>query len=386
MDIKQLRYFVEVARRRSFTAAAAALYVTQPALSRQIADLEDELGEVLFDKLQIPNPKKRKNKKYSTSAEILEELAENYEIAELILQYRKYTKLKSTYTDALPLLISPFDGRIHTTFNQTITATGRLSSSNPNLQNIPVRTEEGNKIRNAFVPKDRENYLIMSADYSQIELRLLAHISGDKHLIEAFRSGVDVHTLTASKVFDVPVEDVTKEMRYKSKAVNFGIIYGQSKYGLAKALDISWEEAEDFINKYFKNYPGVKKYMNEIVKLAEKQGYVESIYGRKRHLESELFSSNMQLREFGKRAAINHPMQGTAADLIKIAMIELNKKLKENNLESKMILQVHDELVLEVKKSEFEKVKSLVLESMELGQPFEVPLLVDVSAGGSWKE
>ena len=364
-------------------------------LERKIYDIAGEgfnlnsprqVGEVLFDKLQIPNPKKRKNKKYSTSAEILEELAENYEIAELILQYRKYTKLKSTYTDALPQLISQYDGRIHTTFNQTITATGRLSSSNPNLQNIPVRTEEGNKIRNAFVPKDIENYLIMSADYSQIELRLLAHISGDKHLIEAFRSGVDVHTLTASKVFDVPVEDVTKEMRYKSKAVNFGIIYGQSKYGLAKALDISWEEAEDFINKYFKTYPGVKKYMNEIVKLAEKQGYVESIYGRKRHLESELFSSNMQLREFGKRAAINHPMQGTAADLIKIAMIELNKKLKENNLESKMILQVHDELVLEVKKSEFEKVKSLVLESMELGQPFEVPLLVDVSAGGSWKE
>lgn len=364
-------------------------------LERKIYDIAGEgfnlnsprqVGEVLFDKLQIPNPKKRKNKKYSTSAEILEELAENYEIAELILQYRKYAKLKSTYTDALPQLISQYDGRIHTTFNQTITATGRLSSSNPNLQNIPVRTEEGNKIRNAFVPKDIENYLIMSADYSQIELRLLAHISGDKHLIEAFRSGVDVHTLTASKVFDVPVEDVTKEMRYKSKAVNFGIIYGQSKYGLAKALDISWEEAEDFINKYFKTYPGVKKYMNEIVKLAEKQGYVESIYGRKRHLESELFSSNMQLREFGKRAAINHPMQGTAADLIKIAMIELNKKLKENNLESKMILQVHDELVLEVKKSEFEKVKSLVLESMELGQPFEVPLLVDVSAGGSWKE
>ena len=364
-------------------------------LERKIYDLAGEgfnlnsprqVGEILFDKLQIPNPKKRKNKKYSTSAEILEELAENYEIADLILQYRKYTKLKSTYTDALPSLINPYDGRIHTTFNQTITATGRLSSSNPNLQNIPVRTEEGNKIRNAFVPSDRENYLIMSADYSQIELRLLAHISGDKRLIEAFKSGVDVHTLTASKVFDVPVEEVTKEMRYKSKAVNFGIIYGQSKYGLAKALDISWEEAEDFINKYFKTYPGVKKYMHEIVTLAEKQGYVESIYGRKRHLESELSSSNTQIREFGKRAAINHPMQGTAADLIKLAMIELNNKLKSGNLESKMILQVHDELVLEVKKSEFEQVKSLVLEAMELGQPFEVPLLVDVSAGGSWKE
>ena len=345
-----------------------------------------QVGEILFDKLKLENPKKRKSKKYSTSAEILEELAPEHEIAAKILQYRKYTKLKTTYTDALPTLINPVDERIHTTFNQTITATGRLSSSNPNLQNIPVRTEEGNKIRNAFVPKDRENYQIMSADYSQIELRLLAHVSQDKHLIEAFKSGEDIHTLTASKVFDVPVEQVTKDMRYKSKAVNFGIIYGQSKYGLAKALGITWEEAEDFINRYFKTYPGVKKYMKDIVQKAEQKGYVESIYGRKRHLESELSSSNSQIREFGKRAAINHPMQGTAADLIKLAMIALNNKLKENCLESKLLLQVHDELVLEVKKNEFDKVKNIVLESMELGQPFDVPLLVDISAGASWKE
>ena len=345
-----------------------------------------QVGEILFDKLKITPKKKRKSKKYSTSAEILEELAPDYKIADLILQYRKYTKLRSTYTEALPELINPVDCRIHTTFNQTITATGRLSSSNPNLQNIPIRTEEGNKIRNAFVPKDRENYLILSADYSQIELRLLAHISKDKHLIEAFKSGVDIHTLTASKVFDVPIEQVTKEMRYRSKAVNFGIIYGQSKYGLAKALGITWEEAEDFINKYFKTYPGVKKYMTSIVKSAEKKGYVESIYGRKRHLEDELNSSNVQIRDFAKRAAINHPMQGTAADLIKIAMIDLNKKLKENNLDTKMILQVHDELVLEVKKDELEKVESLVLEAMGLGQPFEVPLVIDISAGASWKE
>ena len=345
-----------------------------------------QVGEILFDKLKIESKKKRKSKKYSTSAEILEELAPEYKIADLILQYRKFTKLRSTYTEALPELINPVDNRIHTTFNQTITATGRLSSSNPNLQNIPIRTEEGNKIRNAFVPKDRENYLMLSADYSQIELRLLAHISKDKHLIEAFKSGVDVHTLTASKVFDVPIDEVTKEMRYKSKAVNFGIIYGQSKYGLGKALGITWEEAEDFINKYFKTYPGVKKYMTNIVKSAEKKGYVESIYGRKRHLEDELNSSNTQIRDFAKRAAINHPMQGTAADLIKIAMIDLNKKLKENNLESKMILQVHDELVLEVKKSELEVVKQLVLDAMGLGQPFEVPLVIDISAGASWKE
>ena len=344
-----------------------------------------QVGEILFDKLKLPTKKKR-GKKYSTSAEVLEELASEYEIADLILQYRKYTKLRSTYTEILPDLINPIDCRIHTTFNQTITATGRLSSSNPNLQNIPIRTEEGNKIRNAFVPKDRENYMILSADYSQIELRLLAHISKDKHLIEAFKSGVDVHTLTASKVFDVPIEEVTKDMRYKAKAVNFGIIYGQSRYGLAKALGITWEEAEDFINKYFKTYPGVKKYMNSIVKSAEKKGYVESIYGRKRHLEDELNSSNIQIRDFAKRAAINHPMQGTAADLIKIAMIDLNKKLKENNLDSKMIMQVHDELVLEVKKTELEQVKELVLEAMGLGQPFEVPLLIDISVGASWKE
>lgn len=344
-----------------------------------------QVGEILFDKLQLPT-KKKKGKKYSTSAEVLEELATEYKIAELILQYRKYTKLRSTYTESLPGLINPIDCRIHTTFNQTITATGRLSSSNPNLQNIPIRTEEGNKIRNAFVPRDRENYLILSADYSQIELRLLAHISKDKHLIEAFKSGVDVHTLTASKVFDVPIDQVTKDMRYKAKAVNFGIIYGQSRFGLAKALGITWEEAEDFINKYFKTYPSVKKYMKSIVKSAEKNGYVESIYGRKRHLEDELNSSNVQIRDFAKRAAINHPMQGTAADLIKIAMIDLNKKLQENQLESKMIMQVHDELVLEVKKSELEQVKDLVLECMGLGQPFEVPLLIDVSAGASWKE
>lgn len=345
-----------------------------------------QVGEILFEKLQLGTKKKKKGKKLSTSAEVLEELAQEYEIADLILQYRKFTKLRSTYTEALPGLINPIDGRIHTSYNQTITATGRLSSSNPNLQNIPIRTEEGNKIRNAFVPRDKRNYVILSADYSQIELRLLAHISGDKQLINAFKSGIDVHTLTASKVFDVPVEEVTKEMRYKAKAVNFGIIYGQSRYGLAKALGITWEEAEDFIKKYFKTYPGVKKYMTEIVTFAEKKGYVESIYGRKRHLETEMNSSNTQVREFAKRAAINHPMQGTAADLIKVAMIDLNNKLIENNLESKMIVQVHDELVLEVKKSELEQVKSLVLEAMELGQPFKVPLLVDISAGASWKE
>jgi len=262
-----------------------------------------QVGEVLFEKMGLKAKKKRGKTNYSTNAAVLEELAEEYEIAQLILDYRKFSKLKSTYTEALPALIDRTDNRIHTTYNQTVTATGRLSSSNPNLQNIPIRTEEGNKIRNAFVPGDRENCLILSADYSQIELRLLAHITQDKHLMEAFNSGVDIHTLTASKVFDVPVEDVTKEMRYKAKAVNFGIIYGQSKYGLAKALGISNAEAETFIEKYFATYPRVKAYMEGTVMQAEEQGFVETIFGRKRYLITELSSSNGMIREFAKRAA-----------------------------------------------------------------------------------
>lgn len=345
-----------------------------------------QVGQILFEKLNLKSSKKRGKSKNSTSAEVLNTLAEEYEIAKLLLEYRKYSKLKSTYTDALPTLIDAKDNRIHTTYNQTVTTTGRLSSSNPNLQNIPIRTEEGNKIRQAFVPKDKDNYMILSADYSQIELRLLAHVSGDVNLINAFKSGIDVHTLTASKVFEVPIEEVTKEMRYKAKAVNFGIVYGQSKYGLAKALGIKADEAEMFIDKYFLTYPRIKDYMNNMVALVEEQGYVETIMGRRRYLQSEINSSNSMIREFAKRAAINQPMQGSASDLIKLAMIDFVKKLKEHNLKSKMIMQVHDELVVEVEKSELDLVKKLILESMELGQPLNVPLLVDVNVGESWKE
>ena len=363
-------------------------------LERKIYEIADcgfninsprQVGDILFEKMGLKSKKKRVKGHYSTSAEILEDLANDYEIARLILEYRRYTKLKSTYTDALPALIDK-DGRIHTTFNQTITATGRLSSSNPNLQNIPVRTEEGNKIRTAFIPANKEKSLILSADYSQIELRILAHISQDKHLIEAFKSGIDVHTLTASKVFEVPIEEVTKEMRYKAKAVNFGIIYGQSKYGLAKTLGISNFEAETFINKYFATYPKIKAYMEATVKQAEIEGFVETIFGRKRYLKDELESSNTMIREFAKRAAINQPMQGTAADLIKIAMIDFSKKLKENKLKSKMILQVHDELVVEVEKDELDEVKKLIKQAMELNQPLAVPLVVDINTGDTWKE
>lgn len=341
-----------------------------------------QVAEVLFDKLEI----KSKKRKRSTSAEILEELANEYEICDFILQHRKFSKLRSTYTDSLPTLISERDGRIHTTYNQATTVTGRLSSSNPNLQNIPARTEEGNKIRQAFCPQDKENYVILSADYSQIELRLLAHVAQDEHLIEAFNNDIDVHTLTASKVFNVPIEDVTKDMRRKSKAVNFGIVYGQSKYGLAKALNISNDKAGEFIEKYFESYPKIRQYMTDKVDFAHENGYVETLWGRKRYLRAELSSANYQIREFAERAAINQPLQGTAADLIKKAMIDVDKELKSHNLKTKMVMQVHDELVFEVPKTELEEVKSLVTKCMELGQPLSVPLVVDINYGESWKE
>ena len=315
---------------------------------------------------------------------MLEELASEYPICRYLIDYRKYTKLRTTYTDALPLLVSLKDRRIHTTYNQTVTATGRLSSSNPNLQNIPIRTEEGNKLRNAFIAEN-ENDFILSSDYSQIELRLLAHVSGDENLISAFNSDVDVHSLTASKVFDVPVEQVTKEMRYKSKAVNFGIIYGQTRYGLAKALDIPAQEAQNFIDKYFMTYPKVKDYMENTVAFAYEHGFVETIFGRKRYLP-ELASPNRMIKEFAERAAINQPLQGTAADLIKMAMINVDKVFKENNLKSKMVMQVHDELVFEVVADELEQVKTLVKQEMQNVANLKVPLLVDINWGKSWKE
>ena len=343
-----------------------------------------QVAEVLFDKLELKTNKKKKTR--STSAEVLEELAQEYEICDYILQHRKFSKLKSTYTDVLPTLISKRDGRIHTTYNQALTVTGRLSSSNPNLQNIPIRTEEGNKIRSAFCAMDKENSLILSADYSQIELRLLAHVSEDEHLIHSFTSGEDIHTMTASKVFGVGLNEVTKEMRRRAKAVNFGIVYGQSKYGLAKNLGISNNEAQEFIDKYFETYPRVKEYMNYEIDFVNKHGYVETIFGRKRYLASELHSSNFQIREFAQRAAINQPLQGTAADLIKMAMIDVEKELEAKKLKTKMIMQVHDELVFEVPKDELETVKELVLKCMELNQPLRVPLEVDINYGSIWRE
>lgn len=345
-----------------------------------------QVAMILFEKLEIKPPKKGKTKTgFSTNVQVLEQLAPDYPIVEKIIEHRQISKLIGTYLDALPELIDPYDNRIHTSFNQTNTATGRLSSSNPNLQNIPARTQLGSKIREAFVPKNSD-YVILSADYSQIELRLLAHCSGDENLTKAFNDDVDVHTRTAASVFGVDENNVTKDMRYKSKAVNFGIIYGQTKWGLASSLKISADEAGLFIDKYFMTYPFVKKYMEETIVDAYEKGYVETIYGRKRYLGDELHSTTRQIKEFAQRAAINAPLQGSASDLIKMAMVELFNQLNKNGLKSKMILQVHDELVLEVHKSELETVKAMVVKSMELNQPLSVPLKVDVNVAENWKE
>ena len=344
-----------------------------------------QVGEILFEKMEIPPKGKVKTKTgYSTSAKVLEDLKNEHPIAALLISHRHYAKLKSTYVDALPALVNPKTGRIHTSFNQAITTTGRLSSSDPNLQNIPIRTEIGNRIRAAFVPADKGNSIIMSADYSQIELRLLAHISGDTTLVNAFKHGEDIHADTASKVFGVPIEEVTSEMRRKAKAVNFGIIYGQTAYGLSESLKIAPGEAKEIIDKYFETYPKVREYMFNTIKEAKEKGYAQTIYGRKRRLADDLNSRIRGIREFAERAAINSPLQGTAADMMKIATIKTHEALK--GFKSKIILQVHDELVLEVPKAELEEVKTLVVKSMELDQPLKVPLVVDVACGESWLE
>ena len=344
-----------------------------------------QVGDMLFGKMNLKAKGMKSKTGFSTNAKVLETLAEEHQVAKDILEQRHLAKLKSTYVDTLPELRSAIDGRIHASFNQTITTTGRLSSSNPNLQNIPARSELGNRIRGAFVAENKDN-LIISADYSQIELRLLAHISRDDNLIEAFCDDEDVHSATASKVFDVPIEEVTKDMRSKAKAVNFGIVYGQSRYGLASSLGISPFEAQEFIDRYFLTYPDVKKYMDDTIKFAYAHGYVETLYGRKRYLSSGLLSTNGKIQEAAQRAAINAPIQGTAADVMKLAMVRLQNDFEKNNIKSKIIIQVHDELVIETVNTELEKVKALVQKAMELDQPFLVPLKVDIHADKSWME
>ncbi len=343
-----------------------------------------QVGRILFEKLRYKYKKKSRGRvAYSTSAEVLEEIAERHEIASFILQHRKCAKLKTTYTDAFQNLINPIDKRIHTTYNQIITTTGRLSSSNPNLQNIPIRTEDGEKIRAAFVAK-KPYELLLSADYSQIELRLLAHISADESLCQAFLHDEDVHALTASKIFQVPLERVTRKMRMLAKTVNFGMIYGQTRFGLAKAIGTSTDEAQAFMDRYFSTYSGIKDYMNKMTERVVAEGCAETIFGRRRYFQNEINSSNAMIRDFAKRAAINFPMQGSAADLMKLAMIRFAKSLSENKLKSQLIMQVHDEMVVEVAKGELEIVRKLVREAMELDQPLSIPLLVNIKEGQTW--
>ncbi len=342
-----------------------------------------QLSFILFEKLGLPPIKKTKTG-YSTDAEVLETLSFSHEIAEKILDYRELTKLKSTYADALGALINPETGRIHTTFNQAVTSTGRLSSSDPNLQNIPIRTEEGRKIRAVFIPGE-ENSVIFSADYSQIELRVLAHFAKDPILVESFRKGEDVHARTAAMVFGVPLEDVTSEMRTKAKAVNFGIIYGISDFGLARGIKISRKEAAKFIESYFHHYKGVKEFLDAAVEKAREDGYVTTILNRRRYLP-DLQSKNVPRRKFAERTAMNTPLQGTAADIIKLAMVDMAKKLKARNLRTQMILQVHDELVFDVPEDELREVAELVRDTMENAVALDVPLKVDLSVGKNWLE
>ena len=340
-----------------------------------------QLGAILFDKLQLPVMKKTKTG-YSTDAEVLEKLAGQHAIIDTILEYRMLTKLKSTYLDGMIGLISPDTGRIHTTFNQMVTATGRLSSSEPNLQNIPIRTEIGRKIRELFVP-DEGFDCIMTADYSQIELRVLADMSGDENMIEAFAQNQDVHTRTASEVFEVPMSEVTPELRSRAKAVNFGIVYGISDYGLSRDTGVSRKEAGQYIENYFAKYHGVKAYMDKMVSDAHKQGYVTTLLGRRRYLP-DINSKNFNQRSFAERTAMNTPIQGTAADIIKKAMVDVYRALQKANLQSRILLQVHDELVLEVLACEAEQVAKIVKDAMEQSVTLRVPLVVDVNVGKNW--
>ena len=342
-----------------------------------------QLGVVLFEELGLPVRKKTKTG-YSTNAEVLESLRLEHPIIEQILAYRLWSKLKSTYLDGIAGLIRTDTGRVHTNFNQTVTATGRLSSSDPNLQNIPVRTEEGRMIRALFEPGEGYDYLL-SADYSQIELRLLAHMSGDENFIDAFKRGQDIHARTAAEVFGIPLDEVTPELRRHAKAVNFGIVYGISDFGLARNLHISRKEAGDYISRYFTRYPGVRAFMDKVVAEAHETGYVTTMFGRRRELPA-IKSRNFNQRMLAERMAMNTPIQGTAADVIKLAMIAAFRKLKEAGLKSRILLQVHDELVLEVKESELETVQAILHEAMENVVFLSVPLSIDVHWGRNWAE
>lgn len=342
-----------------------------------------QLGKILFEKLELPIIKKTKTG-YSTNIEVLEKLKDKHPIIEKIIEIRQLSKLKSTYVDGLMTIIDSKTKRVHSSFNQTIASTGRISSSEPNLQNIPIKLEMGRRIRKVFVPEDTE-YILVDGDYSQIELRILAHISKDENLIEAFNKDQDIHTRTAAEVFGVEMKDVTSLMRSRAKAVNFGIVYGISDYGLSRDLDIPRKEAKEYIDRYKEKYSGVNTYMNEIVKEAKKDGFVKTLFGRRRYIP-ELHSRNFNIRSFGERLALNTPIQGAAADIIKIAMIRVYNRLKEENKKSRLLLQVHDELIIEAHKDELEEVKVIMKEEMEKAATLEVPLKVDIQVGKNWYE
>ena len=344
-----------------------------------------QVGTILFEVLKLSDkPKKTKTGQYQTDEETLMSLKGKHDIIDHILSFRALQKLKSTYVDALPVLVKPQTGRVHTSFNQAVAATGRLSSQNPNLQNIPIRTDLGKEIRKAFIPRD-ENHALLSADYSQIELRIIAHISGDETMIEAFNQGIDIHTATAAKVWGVSIDEVDKDMRRKAKTVNFGIIYGISAFGLSQRVNIPRTEAKEIIDNYFQQFPGIKRYMDETIQRARETGYVETLSGRKRILR-DINSRNATVRGFAERNAINAPIQGSAADMIKIAMIHIQEWLKGTDLQTKMILQVHDELLFDVPKNEIEEVSQKVKQLMESAMSLKVPVLVETGVGSNWLE
>ena len=343
-------------------------------------DSPKQMADILYGHLKLPfEGKKTSTGQLSTNEDALQGLSKHHPIAAKILDYRQITKLKSTYVDSLPLLINKQTGRVHTTFRQAIAATGRLSSDNPNLQNIPIRSERGQEVRKAFIARD-EDHLLVSADYSQIELRIVAELSGDENMLEAFEKKIDIHTATAAKVYGVTIEDVTKEMRYKAKSVNFGIIYGQGAFGLAENIGVSRGEAKTIIDNYFLQFPKIKEYMNHNIQFAREHGYVQTIQGRKRYLK-DINSKNFTVRGFAERNAINSPVQGSAADLIKLAMIGIHREFKQRNLKSKMTLQVHDELVFDAHKSELEIIKPIIYEQMTHAIKTKVPIEAEMGEG-----
>lgn len=344
-----------------------------------------QLGQILFEVLKIDDKaKKTKTGQYATGEDILQKLADKHPIIPCILDYREVGKLKSTYVDSLPLMVHPKTGRVHTSFMQAVAATGRLSSNQPNLQNIPIRTERGKKIRKAFIARD-SNHVLISADYSQVELRIMAALSGDENMIDAFRNQIDIHTATAARVFGVPESEVSKDMRSRAKAVNFGIIYGQTAYGLSQSLNIPQKEAKEIIDNYFSMYPSVKKYMEESIRKGHEKGYVETITGRRRYLP-DISSGNATVRGFAERNAINSPLQGSAADIIKIAMINLHEEIKKRGYKSRMVLQVHDELLFDAHRDEVEELFPLIREKMEHAVELSVPLAVEIDKGHNWLE